>query len=251
MEQLNLFLVIGAIVIIVVTVFFMLPSKKEKEEKIAMLERLKDETITIPETGEKFSLDEIESTIWMNKLNIESLSNKSGYRQINFISYLDFVSENKLSKKDLNESDFEVIESLWLFNKHDEWHYSDPYADNNFRIVLIKSEDLRIIDVLCEFKVEESNVQILAIDKNESADYDLNLEPMENAFLDNYDFYLIDNSDEVITNPIEKYLTRSPRFNHELFKDSLFVMFDLKMFEVGIQRIKDLKRTFANKGYTI
>ena len=251
MEPLTILLFGGTTLITGAVIFMLYPSKKEREELAAMHERLKDETITIPSTGEKFTLDDGESTIWMKEADIAGEAVASNYDEVYFKNYLSYVSENKMLKKDLTQADFDLIESLWLANyKNDEWYYSDPYENNELRILFIKSEDLSSIDVLCEFKVENSNVQILALEKSSNLDAPVYGELMDNDAQCLYETYLLDdNRVQVESNPILQYLKGVPRFDHELFNDALFVIFDLKMFEQGAKRVEDLKRIISKKKY--
>ena len=153
------YIVIILIVVVLIGKIFK-QSDEEKEYDRALKESLNDEFIYDPETGTKLTLEQAESGNWISHNNLNRVKSKEEIERFYFGREKDaeiLINHIKVSGyeyKKLTESQIEVLEKIKIFEKYDDWSYSNSFSfDNGKNFVFFPAVEYKTESIFNESKI--------------------------------------------------------------------------------------------------
>ena len=130
------YIVISLIIVALIGKFFE-NSEEEKEYDRVLKESLQDEFIYDPETGAKLTLEQAESGHWISHNNLNRVKSKEEIEKFYFGTEKDaeilinHIRVNGYEYKELTEFQIEILEKIKIFEKYDDWSYSNSFSFDN------------------------------------------------------------------------------------------------------------------------
>ncbi|MFY0673904.1 MAG: hypothetical protein JXQ87_10885 [Bacteroidia bacterium] len=235
-----LFLLILFLIFILWMVF---PRKKEREEKAARLRRLEDETITIPETGEVISFDQIQASNYIELDEVEIISESKGIAKEYLQFYLDFVIEKGLERKDLDQKEINRLNELHILNDYEEFYFSDYYSNNSLTISIVNDEESHLMGVLSQFDVLEWFPQMFKIRKDYESLINLEYEPYKVKEEEHYEYFVLDESaGDIFQDQFIRTLSKIENTYFEIKENKVYMFLMIEHIEDALEKIQVLSK---------
>lgn len=220
---------IAGLILVLVLIFSLVGKSNRTEQKVAE-ERLKDDTIYIEQTGQKFKLDDLEKGLWLEEDHFTGPEDPLREVYENLTSVLEVLkSQEGFRKEDLSDRLYTELDDLYLLHKYHEWIYSNPYTFNIGNLLLIADdESSESHDVLVALKMEKADEHFLLLRQEALEGFSLNLVPEPSFRHDRYQLFAIETESTLtVVNQILSVLPNTAPINFEVKYDVLFMSFPL------------------------
>jgi cbb3-type cytochrome oxidase subunit 3 len=241
------FALILFLLIVLASLWLFIPSKKEREEKKARLKRLEDETITIPETGEVLSFDQIQASNYMEPDEIDIISEARGIAKDHLQFYIDFMNENGFKRKDFTQKEINHLNDLYILYDFDEFYFSDCYSNSALGISLVNDEDSDLMGILCQFEISEWYPHTFKLPKNLECLINLEYEQDKVKEENGYEYFVLDDlGTEIFQNQFIHTLSKIEHTTFEIKDSKVFFFLKIEHGKDALDKIhiisKSIKR---------
>ena len=131
------FYVVIILIVVAIIVKSFEQTNEQKEYDRVLKESLEDEFIYDPETGAKLTLEQAESGHWISHNNLNRVKSIEEIDKFYFGKEKDaeilvnHIKVNGYEYEKLKESQIAILEKIKIFEKYDDWSYSDSFSFDN------------------------------------------------------------------------------------------------------------------------